>query len=63
MYLQIECDLESQVVSDATSTAYPNTSICPCNRADSTRTTLAPGGYHVSTSVFRSERAVRMGLW
>ena len=40
VYLQIQCDLEFQVVSDATSTAYPNRSICLCNCADPMCTSL-----------------------
>jgi hypothetical protein len=104
LYLQVECELKFQVVSDATSTSYPNSSICLCNCVDPTCTSLpscapcaprsgtavvpgavreytwtaqtnllldkvgttgvfkclshdplAPGAYHVSTSVFRSE--------
>jgi hypothetical protein len=42
VYLQVQCDLEFQVVSDATSTAYPNKSICLCNCSDPMCTSL-PG--------------------
>ena len=111
LYLQVECDLKFEVVSDATSTSYPNSSICLCNCVDPICTSmpncapcaprsgtavvpgavreytwtaqtnllldkvgttgvfkclshepLAPGAYHVSTSVFHSESAAAANL-
>lgn len=38
VYLQVQCVLELQVVSEETSTAYPNTSICLCQCSEASCT-------------------------